>query len=51
MQYRRKERWIQTLQKGGRHPYAQYPKDIRKIVVKATKRLKCGSTRRKIPAK
>ena len=39
VQYTRKEGCVPILQKGGRHPYAQNPKDIRKIVVKTTKRL------------
>jgi len=51
VQYTRKEGCVPTLQKGGRHPYAQYPKDIQKIVVKTTKRLAMFNTGRKIPAK
>jgi len=39
VQYTRKEGCVPILQKGGGHPYAQYPKDIRKIVVKTKKRL------------
>jgi len=43
VQYTKKNGQVPVLRKPGRRPYAQYPQDIRKVVVRTAKRLKCGA--------